>query len=285
MRIDNVLGINRRNIEFIMEFNKREHFVYVDDKMVTKQVLRENEIPCARIIDSTDSFFGIDPLLDKLKNERTFALKPARGSGGSGIIVVRGNIDGEWVLTDGSRFGREAQREHVENILYGTFSLDSSGDTAFAEELIQTHPTLLHFTTLGLPDVRIILFQGRPVLSMLRVPTRQSRGKANLHAGGFAVAVDLLSGITGGGWYRGRRISKHPETDAELSGQEIPFWSDMVEVSKKLFALFPLGYMGVDFAIDAVKGPLILELNARPGLEIQNVTGSGLRAILAGGEA
>jgi D-alanine-D-alanine ligase-like ATP-grasp enzyme len=38
--------------------------------------------------------------------------------------------------------------------------------------------------------------------------------------------------------------------------------------------------MGVDFAIDAHHGPLVLELNARPGLEIQNVTGIGLRALL-----
>ena len=38
-----------------------------------------------------------------------------------------------------------------------------------------------------------------------------------------------------------------------------------------------LGYMGIDFVIDQRYGPQILELNVRPGLEIQNVNGKGLR--------
>jgi alpha-L-glutamate ligase-like protein len=282
MAYDDVLGINRRNIDYIMPLNKREHFVYVDDKLVTKQVLVANNIPCATVHGSTDSFFGIAPFLAMLSHVPRFALKPARGSGGSGILVVRDNHENRWLLSDGVRLNRAQQQEHVENILYGTFSLDSSGDTAFAEELIETHPDLLYFTTLGLPDARIILHCGRPVLSMLRVPTRQSHGKANLHAGGFAVAVDLTTGISGDGWFRGRRITVHPETGVTLAGQRIPFWREMVEISRQLFALFPLGYMGVDFAVDGDRGPLILELNARPGLEIQNVTSRGLRPILAG---
>jgi alpha-L-glutamate ligase-like protein len=283
MGAEDVLGINRRNIDFIMNLNKREHFVSVDDKLVTKTILLRSDIPSAKVLGSTDSFFGIGALLESLRQKHCFALKPARGSGGSGIAVVRDNIDGIWVLADGERWDRDRQHEHIENILYGTFSLDSGGDTAFAEELIETHPELLYFTNLGLPDARIILHSGVPVLSMLRVPTRRSRGKANLHAGGFAIAVDLKSGISGNGWYCGRRITRHPETDVALAGRPIPFWREIVEISRKLFALFPLGYMGVDFAIDVGRGPLILELNARPGLEIQNVTGQGLRQVLAGG--
>jgi len=37
-----------------------------------------------------------------------------------------------------------------------------------------------------------------------------------------------------------------------------------------------LGYQGVDLVLDKNKGPLILELNARPGLNIQVANRAGL---------
>ena len=39
---------------------------------------------------------------------------------------------------------------------------------------------------------------------------------------------------------------------------------------------FKLGYIGVDFVVDPILGPLILELNARPGLNIQLANREGL---------
>ena len=38
----------------------------------------------------------------------------------------------------------------------------------------------------------------------------------------------------------------------------------------------PLGYFGADIATDRQRGPLLLELNARPGLAIQIANGQGL---------
>ena len=40
----------------------------------------------------------------------------------------------------------------------------------------------------------------------------------------------------------------------------------------------PLGYLGVDLVVDAELGPMVLELNARPGLTIQLANRRGLRA-------
>ncbi|HSN51358.1 MAG TPA: sugar-transfer associated ATP-grasp domain-containing protein, partial [Woeseiaceae bacterium] len=37
-----------------------------------------------------------------------------------------------------------------------------------------------------------------------------------------------------------------------------------------------LGYLGVDMVIDADRGPLMLEMNARPGLNIQIANRTGL---------
>lgn len=42
------------------------------------------------------------------------------------------------------------------------------------------------------------------------------------------------------------------------------------------YELCGLGYIGVDMVLDEEKGPLILELNARPGLNIQIANDCGL---------
>jgi len=52
-----------------------------------------------------------------------------------------------------------------------------------------------------------------------------------------------------------------------------------LESSARGFEVTGLGYLGVDMVIDRDKGPLILEMNARPGLNIQiaNCTGIATR--------
>jgi len=42
-----------------------------------------------------------------------------------------------------------------------------------------------------------------------------------------------------------------------------------------------LGYLGVDIVLDKAYGPMLLELNARPGLAIQVANQAGLRQRLA----
>jgi alpha-L-glutamate ligase-like protein len=280
MSLDDVMGMNRRNIDYIMELNRREHYTLVADKLTTKTMLNKNGIPTAPILAVCDAFFGINRFIEKLSRSSRFVVKPSRGSGGNGIVVVKWTEGGYWTLSGDKKWHKEQQQEHIENILYGTFSLDSTGDAAFAEDLIESHPGLCYFTEEGLPDIRLIACRRKLVAAMLRVPTRRSRGKANLHAGGFALGIDLSTGITGRGWYCGRYINCHPETGVSLAGQKIPCWNEMIGIGSQLQELFPLGYMGIDMTVDALRGPLVLELNARPGLEIQNVTGCGMRSIL-----
>ena len=66
------------------------------------------------------------------------------------------------------------------------------------------------------------------------------------------------------------------------------WWRDMVTAhddssapngAPSSYEMTGLGYLGVDVVIDREQGPLILELNARPGLAIQiaNQSGLGLR--------
>ena len=44
----------------------------------------------------------------------------------------------------------------------------------------------------------------------------------------------------------------------------------------RCYELTDLGYQGVDLVLDQERGPLVLELNARPGLNIQIANHAGL---------
>jgi len=115
---------------------------------------------------------------------------------------------------------------------------------------------------------------------MLRLPTRASNGRANLHSGGIGVGLDLRTGKARHAIWRGRRIDVHPDTGAPLRGWGVPAWPQMLQFAARAYDAIPLGYFGVDIVLDATRGPVILELNARPGLAIQLSTQRGLRPVL-----
>ena len=128
----------------------------------------------------------------------------------------------------------------------------------------------------GVPDIRIIVLMGYPVMAMLRLPTRQSGGKANLHQGAIGVGVDLATGVTLRGTWLNNKISKHPDTTNAVDGVQLPNWDGFMKLAAGCYELCGLGYIGVDMVLDQDKGPLILELNARPGLNIQIANDCGL---------
>ena len=113
-------------------------------------------------------------------------------------------------------------------------------------------------------------------MSMLRLPTSESRGKANLHHGAIGVGVDMQTGTTLGGVHHDRLIATHPDTGESMEGIQIPYWHDILMVGARSYDMTGLGYLGVDVVIDRTRGPMILEFNARPGLSIQIANHSGL---------
>jgi len=118
-------------------------------------------------------------------------------------------------------------------------------------------------------------------MAMVRLPTRQSRGRANLHQGAVAAAIHLVTGETFGGVHMGRAITAHPDTGALLAGRRMPSWDIIIASATRLAAVLGLGYVGVDFVLDASGLPVVLEANARPGLAIQVAHGFGLSARVA----
>jgi len=72
----------------------------------------------------------------------------------------------------------------------------------------------------------------------------------------------------------------HPDTQQPLSAIVIPLWDEILQLSARSYDAVPLGYMGVDIVVDIRHGPVILELNARPGLSIQLANRRGLRCTI-----
>jgi glutathione synthase/RimK-type ligase-like ATP-grasp enzyme len=71
-------------------------------------------------------------------------------------------------------------------------------------------------------------------------------------------------------------ITNHPDTGNRISGIQIPYWRKILMMATVAFDMSGLGYLGADMVIDDKVGPVLLELNARPGLQIQIANKAGL---------
>jgi alpha-L-glutamate ligase-like protein len=167
-------------------------------------------------------------------------------------------------------------RRHMSNILAGLYSLGGSADVAIIEDLIAFDDCFAGYSHEGVPDIRIIVFRGYPVMAMLRLATAASDGKANLHQGAVGVGLTLDSGRCLNAAQYGRRIKLHPDTGRPLSDIHIAGWRDILLLASQCYEMTGLGYIGTDIVLDKNAGPQLLELNARPGLAIQITNGRGL---------
>src|SRR5262249_53437323 len=155
------------------------------------------------------------------------------------------------------------------------YSLGGRPDEAILQQRIRLHPTFQAITYKGIPDVRVIVYRNEPAMAMLRLPTKESNGRANLHQGGLGAGVDLASGITHHAVQHNRFIDCHPDTGRPVVGMRVPYWQEVIALSRRVAEAVGLGYIGVDVVVDETHGPLLLEANARPGLAIQIANGRG----------
>jgi len=276
LRKAGVLGMNRRNTQYIMRFNRRSGFPLVDDKLTTKHLALKHGIPTPPLYHVISYHGEIAGVEKALGDREEFALKPARGSGGSGIVLITDRREGKFVTQSGKAISREEIRYHISDILSGIYSLEGLEDKAVIEGLIHPDQVFGKVTYEGVPDVRIIVYRGVPAMAMVRLPTRQSDGKANLHRGAVGVGIDIGRGKTLDGVRRSGAIMRHPDTGESLRDIEVPFWERMLLIAAQCTDMTGLGYLGVDLVIDKNDGPLLLEMNARPGLQIQIANRTGL---------
>ena len=271
-----ILGMNRRNVSYISRYNPRRLYPLVDNKLNTKHLVEEAEITTPRLYGVISSQYDVSRLEHILHDLSGFAIKPAKGSGGKGIVVLKRNEHGELLKGSGKVMEIEELKRHVSNTLAGLHSLGGSPDVALIEELIEFDPQLENFSYEGVPDIRVIVCRGFPVMAMVRLSTSASDGKANLHQGAVGVGLDIRSGKPLKAVQKGLPVTHHPDTGYALSELHIPQWDVLLELAARCHEVSGLGYLGTDMVLDKNKGPMLLELNARPGLAIQVANDTGL---------
>ncbi len=274
------LGLNRRNQELLLRLNAPRFVALVDHKVQTKEVLARHGLPVPETFGRYVRQRELSSLAREAEQRIEFVLKPARGAGGEGVVVVAGRRDGRLVKSSGALLKVNDLLAHAADIIAGAFSMSQTRDEALLEYRLTPEPGLASYSPGGIPDVRVVLAYGVPVMAMLRLPTHASDGRANLHVGGVGVGLDLASGRAIHAIWRDRPVVLHPDTQQPLSAICIPRWADILELATRSYDAVPLGYMGIDIVVDIRHGPVILELNARPGLSIQLANRRGLRRMI-----
>jgi alpha-L-glutamate ligase-like protein len=269
--------MNSRNAHYILSCNPREFFPLVDDKVITKKLAKQHTIPTPElyhVITNHSDIRLVDAVLDPYHE---FVVKPARGSGGSGIMLVSEKTSEGYVTQSGKSITRESFIHHIHDILSGIFSLEGLEDSAIIEALIHPDQVFSAVTFQGVPDIRVVVYRGVPAMAMARLPTRASDGKANLHRGAIGAGIDISTGLTMTAVHNFRIVTNHPDTRNLVTGITVPFWDKILHMSSLASDMTNLNYIGADFVLDRARGPVLLELNARPGLAIQMANRSGLK--------
>jgi alpha-L-glutamate ligase-like protein len=276
LRDAKVLGLNQRNSEFVLPRNPRRWYPRVDDKLITKQLAQAAGLPIPRLLGVISYHHELRELSRLLAEMDDFVLKPGKGSQGNGIVVITGREGLRYRKSSGTLLTFEHLRQHVSNTISGVFSLRGDWDHCLIESRVTLHPAFSELSRFGIPDVRVIVSRGVPTMAMCRLPTSISDGRANLHQGGIGVGVDIDTGRAVHAVLRDRSVTHHVDSGAPLIGFAVPSWDDVLCLAARSSEISGLGYVGVDIVIDEKHGPLLLELNARPGLAIQVANNEGL---------
>ncbi len=273
-----ILGLNARASLFSYKYNPKKGRKIAASKIKTEKALKKAGIPTPKI-------FG------KFKNPRdlttynwkglpeSFVIKPSKGLGGEGILVIKKKAkDGNgWITTQRRRVLPEDLQLHILDILEGAYSIGNAPDIALVQEFVGRHNAFRKYAYRGTPDIRVIVFNKVPVMAMLRLPTKDSGGRANLHQGAIAAGIDIATGITTKAIHYGEPIRHKPGTKRKLHGIKIPSWTTVLEIAVKCQEAVGLGYLGADIILHPEKGPMVLELNSQPGLSIQLANMEGLK--------
>lgn len=274
-----ILGINRRNADYVLKYNPRRYYPLVDDKLKTKQLALKKGIAVPALYEVIHSEHQLKQLNNLLAPYADFVIKPAHGAGGDGIVVIKDRAFGHYRQINGKLITEEDLKHHLSHLLSGAFSLGGHQDYAIIENRVKVDTVFHDISYEGVPDIRIITLLGYPAMAMVRLPTRLSNGKANLHQGAIGAGINLATGKTFGGVFHNNAIDCHPDTLNPIENVSIPHWENILALAASCYDLTGLGYLGVDIVLDKELGPMMLELNARPGLNIQiaNREGAFLR--------
>ncbi len=268
-----ILSLNVRNRDYIAKYNPISMFSNLTkDKM--KISFHQLGIPTPQTFMIVENSNDLKKFEKVIKDKNSFVIKPTKGLGGEGILVVDAK-NGKFYVS-GEFMSLASLENHIKQILEGQFSNDNE-DKAIIEEKIIVDQKFSKLFYKGVFDIRVIVFYGFPVMSMMRIPTKESKGLANIHKGAISMGLDISDGHGINPFWKGRggHIKNHPDTGVDLQSIKIPNWSEVLKIACLAQGASKLNYVGVDVTLSD-KGPMILEVNKRPGIEIQNANLEGL---------
>jgi len=281
VKASDFLGMNARNSIFGKRNTKRAKH-YANSKLAGKKVLEKADILTPKVLavfeKPDDAFeFAWEAL------PGSFVVKPEDGNGGNGVWVIRRKARwaGEWWRADGAKVSIGDLRLHVQDILEGKYSPYERESRAFIEERIPLATRFKRYAYRGTPDIRVVVFNKVPVMAMLRLPTEESDGRANLHQGAIGLGIDIATGVTTYGMHYDRLIKyiskRKSKVKRKVNGLKIPKWTQILKMAVACQEASGLAYLGVDIVLHPAQGPMVLELNANPGMRIQIANKAGLR--------
>ena len=274
-----LLGQNARNLQYIKGGNFLLSKKLADSKLKTKKFLASHGVSVPETLQIIKNHNEVE--VERIKAyEPPFVVKPNNGYGGKGILIIDEiNAEGNFVTNSGEIFSPEKLAEHFIYILDWFFSLSGWRDRVIIEKKVVLTKEIELLGTFWLPDIRVITYNMVPVMAMMRIPTAQSDGKANIHAGACAVGIDIGTGkltyISKGG-----KIVKSIPGIWDIRGITVPDWDKILSLSVQVQQVTGIKFLGCDVVLDEESGPLLLEINVRPGLEIQNVNLAPLKTRL-----
>ncbi|PTN12005.1 alpha-L-glutamate ligase-like protein [Nitrosomonas aestuarii] len=271
-----IVGMNQRNFALVSRYNPRHLYPLVDDKLKTKQLAQAAGITVPKLLGTLHYQYDVKELKNMLNAYQQFVIKPVKGSGGKGILVITEQNHNLYYKPSGEAVKLSHIERHVSNILSGLHSLGGKPDSVMIESLIQIDPVFADYSYEGIPDLRVIVFKGYPIMAMLRLATHASDGRANLHQGAVGVGIDIGTGEALHAVQYGIPVYHHPDTHKAFNDLTVPHWNKLLTLAAACYEMTGLGYLGVDIVMDRDQGPMIIELNARPGLSIQVANFSGL---------
>ena len=271
-----ILGMNGRNVDYIGRYNDRRLYPLVDNKLKTKELALKHGLRVPELLGFITYQMEVKEVRRHIPEGEGFVIKPAQGSGGKGILVILSHDGERFTKPSGEQIDLAELKRHVSNTLSGLYSLGGKDDVAVFERLIEFDDVFEGYSFEGVPDVRVIVYRGYPVMAMMRLSTAASDGKANLHQGAVGVGIDIVTGEAVNAVQFDRPVTHHPDTDKHLHSLKVPHWDEILEIAAGAFDMTGLGYLGVDVVLDKKRGPMLLELNARPGLAIQIANGEGM---------
>lgn len=269
--------LSKENWKDLIDKHNPKEVLETIDKLEQKARLKEAGVPIPETYLVLETEEDLERYVQWLKDRMTgFVVKPAKGHGGLGVLVVNRRIAQRYILTSGKGVETSYLMRHARRILEGNYTRKVP-DRALIEEKLVLSRRLRELRTPGLLDIRVVVYRGFPIMAMTRLPSKRSGGRANIHQGAIGAGISISEGRIVSASYLRRAIKRHPTSGKAMIGFKFNMWEDILETASEAGSCMNMGFVGVDLTVAEGRGVVVLEVNKRPGLEIQNANRSGMK--------